>query len=48
MSDEQLLQNVRKLIDACLSSGLIKTLPDADGLQKFYTALVDRLNAVHA
>lgn len=44
MSDELVLQNVKKLIEACLSTGLIKTLPDAEGLGLLYKALEARLS----
>lgn len=45
MTDQQLLDSTKKLIDAVLANGLVKNIIDAQGIVGYYQQLEQRLKA---
>ncbi len=43
MTDTQILENVKKIIDACFAAGMVKRLEDVKQMVELYDSLTERL-----
>lgn len=46
MNETQIIQGVRKMLDACFAAGLIKTLEEAQYAVAMYQSLVTKLSPI--